>query len=263
MTRSALRDRINIPDIKKRAINMKAITEKIMAKQADMRAAAPLTFAFLGDSVTQGCFECYVDRNRKIQTEFDYGSAYSTKLGRMLASLFPNVQINIINSGISGDNAAGGRKRLERDVLKYEPDLVVVGFALNDAVVGGRDGLEVYKDDLRYIVKSVKDTGAECIVLTPNMMCTSVSPHLVDKECTDLAAELAEIQNGGVLDLYAEAEREVAAECGATVCDVYSKWIAMRDAGANITELLSNKLNHPTRELHEMTAMMLLDCILN
>jgi lysophospholipase L1-like esterase len=242
---------------------MKSIIKKIKAKESDMRASAPLTFAFLGDSVTQGCFECYVDLNGKIQTEFDYGNAYSTKLRRMLASLFPNVQINIINSGISGDNAAGGRKRLERDVLKHEPDLVVVGFALNDAFVGGRAGIDKYKEDLRYIINGIKERGAECIVLTPNMMCTSVSPHLKDKPCADLAAELAKVQNGGVLDLYAEAEREVAAECGATVCDVYSKWIAMRDAGANITELLSNKLNHPTRELHEMTAMMLLDCILN
>ena len=32
------------------------LIEKIRAKQADVFGAAPVTIAFLGDSVTQGCF---------------------------------------------------------------------------------------------------------------------------------------------------------------------------------------------------------------
>ena len=35
------------------------IIEKLRARQEDIYAAKPITIAFLGDSVTQGCFEIY------------------------------------------------------------------------------------------------------------------------------------------------------------------------------------------------------------
>lgn len=78
-----------------------------------------------------------------LETVFDYNSAYSTHVREILNILYPSVQINIINSGISGDNAINGLTRIDRDVLSYHPDLVVVGFALNDSCVG-ESGLENY-----------------------------------------------------------------------------------------------------------------------
>ncbi|HCH27997.1 MAG TPA: GDSL family lipase, partial [Ruminococcaceae bacterium] len=55
------------------------IIEKLNAKQ-DIYGEKPVTIAFLGDSVTQGCFECYIKEDGKIETVFDYKSAYSTRL---------------------------------------------------------------------------------------------------------------------------------------------------------------------------------------
>lgn len=46
--------------------------------------------------------------------------------------LYPEVPVNIVNAGISGDCAEGGLKRLERDVLSYNPDLIVVCYGLNE-----------------------------------------------------------------------------------------------------------------------------------
>ncbi|CCY04483.1 lipolytic protein G-D-S-L family [Faecalibacterium sp. CAG:1138] len=93
--------------------------------------------------ITQGCFECYYTSETTLETVFDYNSAYSTHVREILNILYPSVQINIINSGISGDNAINGLTRIDRDVLSYHPDLVVVGFALNDSCVG-ESGLENY-----------------------------------------------------------------------------------------------------------------------
>ena len=64
------------------------------------------------------------------------------------------------------------------------------------------------------------------------------------------------------MDKYAEAAKSVAEENGAVVCDVYSVWKNMIAAGVDVTELLANKLNHPVRQMHYMTAMMLCECIL-
>ena len=68
----------------------------------------PILLAFLGDSVTQGCFELYTPTECTLETEFRSYQAYHAKLRRMLEELYPSVPINILNAGISGDNAPNG-----------------------------------------------------------------------------------------------------------------------------------------------------------
>jgi len=236
--------------------------EKIINKQKALSANPTVTIAVFGDSVTQGCFECYLDEKDDIQTIFDAESCYGNRLKEMLNLLYPSVPFQLINAGISGDSAKGGVKRIDRDVLAYHPDLVIVGFALNDSTAGIA-GLKEYRENLGEIIRRVKAQGAECIVLTPNAMNTGVSPFLKEKTLRKFAERFAAIQNDGVLDRYAETAREVARENGALLCDVHSKWKAMLAAGVNVTELMANKLNHPIRKMHYMTAMMLVDLILN
>ena len=115
---------------------MLKIIEKIAKKQSGLVENPPATIVFLGDSVTQGCFECYMTGPRSLETVFDYPNAYSTRIREMFAILYPNAQVNIINSGISGDSAPVGASRLERDILSYNPDLVVVSYGLNDSCQG-------------------------------------------------------------------------------------------------------------------------------
>jgi len=236
------------------------ILEKIRKKQKNLIGEEPVTIAFLGDSVTQGCFECYLTSPTSIETVFDYENAYSTHVRNMLGLLYPNVQINIINSGVSGDRAAVGLERLDRDVLRYHPDLVVVGYALNDACRGEK-GLAEYEECLGAMLRQIRESGAEAILLTPNMMDTEVSCRLTDKFFLELAEKFAAIQNGGLLDRYVETAKKVAVEEGAVVCDVYAAWKAMAAAGVCVTELLANKLNHPVRKMHQMTAFLLCKCI--
>ena len=238
------------------------LLEKIVNKQKSLFANPAVTIAVFGDSVTQGCFECYLDEKDDIQTVFDAESCYGNRLKEMLNLLSPSVPIQLINAGISGDSAKGGVKRIERDVLAYHPDLVVVGFALNDSGAGVA-GLAEYKANLSEIVRKIVSSGAECIVLTPNAMNTSVSPLIKEKTYLKLAERFMKAQKDGVLDRYVETAREVARESGALLCDVYAKWQAMIEAGVNVTDLLANKLNHPIRKMHYMTAMMLLDLIIN
>ncbi len=235
------------------------IIQKIAAKANALRQENPVTIAFLGDSVTQGCFECYKTGEKSIQTVFERQNAYSTRLAEILALLYPSAQVNIINSGISGDNAVGGSNRLERDVLAYHPDLVVVSFGLNDSGEGV-EGIGAYVDALRSIFTRVQQQGAELIFLTENCMNTHVSPHLPkDEYFVSLATRLAERQNDGVLKKYFDAAKELCAELGVTVCDLHQKWQQLLDGGADVTELLANKLNHPVRQMHYYMAIKLLE----
>ncbi len=233
------------------------ILKKISAKNEDIYNANPVTIVFLGDSVTQGCFEAYM-KNGRVETMFDQEQAFSVKVKKILNYLCPSAQVNIINSGLSGDSAPNGCKRFERDVTPYKPDLVVVGFALNDST-RGEDGKADYKNALVGIFDKVKALGAECILLTPNMMNDRVSPHTQDEFLKDLANKFMKVD----VEAYSELAKQTAVENGVAVCDVYGTWSKMQQNGVDVTELLSNKLNHPTREMHWLTAFMLVQTMLN
>ena len=213
----------------------------------------------MGDSVTQGCFECYLTSETSLETVFDYKSAFSTRFKEILNLLYPNVQINVINSGISGDSAKGGYERLERDVIKYSPDLCVVSFGLNDSCCYSLDEYTEYMDK---IFATLKEKGIETVFLTQNFMCTETSPHLRDKLFKNLAADFAKVQNGGVFKKYMESAKKLAIKYGVNICDLYSVWEKLYVSGANVTELLANKLNHPVREIHYYMAIKLLETII-
>ena len=112
---------------------MQKIRDLLKAKAKDNWGQGPLTFAFLGDSVTQTCFELYKKSDGSIDAYYDAEAAYHHYLKRMLALLYPSVPVNILNAGIGGDNAPHGLERLERDVIVHHPDLAVVCYGLNDS----------------------------------------------------------------------------------------------------------------------------------
>ena len=237
------------------------IIEKIKRKQVSP-SEPPVTIAFIGDSITQGCFEVYYKAPTQLDTVYEYKNAFPTRLRELLALLYPCVQVNIINSGISGDAVCRGLNRLERDVLRYSPDLVVVGYGANDCNWGGDDGVNAYADGLKVMFQRIQECGAEVIYLTEGPFCTKTSPTLSDERLKPIAEKFSDLENRGVLGRYFSAGKEVAKEMGVECCDVYSAWKVLEMSGVDTTELLANKLNHPSRDMHYYIAIKLLETIL-
>ncbi len=233
------------------------IVQKLKAK-TDMQASPPVTIAFLGDSVTHGCFECFPKHDGGFDTVYDTTCAYSTRLREMLARLYPQVQVNIINSGISGDNAPRGAERLVRDILPYHPDLVVLSYGLNDSMAG-LQGLDDYRQAVHKIVATLCEQGTEVIFLTQNYMNTGLSDHLPCASLRAFAQKSAEVQNSGILKAYFAAAVDEAGQCGARICDLYAAWERLEAGGVATTELLANYINHPIREYHYYIAVKLLE----
>ena len=50
------------------------IIQKVAAKQSDIWNMPPVTIAFLGDSVTQGCFDVFTTESNQINTVFQQHS---------------------------------------------------------------------------------------------------------------------------------------------------------------------------------------------
>lgn len=203
----------------------------------------PITIVAFGDSVTHGSVG--------FSGEMDYETVYWNRLRKKIQKVNEFVPVNVINAGIGGDTAFYSLRRLDKHVLAHSPDLVIVCFGLNDI----NFPLEHYTESLRTIFERCRNVGADVIYMTPNMLNTYVAED-VEERYREYAAVTAEFQNSGRMDSYIEGGRAVAAEMGVPVCDCYARWKELSKT-QDITMLLANRINHPTREMHELFA----DCL--
>lgn len=234
------------------------VLKKIIRRQQDIYNTQIPVIAFIGDSVTQGCFECETVGENSLTTVFDSKSGYVKRFEEIMSLLYPCVQIDYVNAGMNGADTSTGLNNLEQNVLSHRPDLVVVSFGLNDSVKG-EEGIEQYKKNLGEMFDKILSIGSEAIFLTQNYMCDHTSHTLKDKLFIDLSKDFAKIQNDGLLDKYFEEAIKECDERNIKVCDVRKTWKLMKDNHVDTTELLANKLNHPVRELHYYMAIKLLE----
>ena len=223
------------------------VKEKIWLDKQGLTEHGPINIVIFGDSISHGAINGY----------FDYESVYWNRLRKKLNQLNDYMPVNMINSAIGGATAAKSLPRLERCVLKHEPDLVIVCFGLNDV---NRE-LEEYLTALEGIFRGCQRAGLDLIFMTPNMMNTYVAEGTPEKHF-EYAHKTAQMQNGGKVDRYINAAKELALSLGVTVCDCYAEWKKL-SATTDTTMLLANRINHPVPEMHELFAKMLYDTILS
>lgn len=234
---------------------------KLLAQRSESALEhAPVLIACLGDSVTHGCFEVFINREGHVDTRYDQEQGYVAGLRRRLTACYPAAAVSMLNAGISGDNAPGGLKRLKRDVLRFAPDLVTVNFGLNDSM-SGMEGLGAYRDAMEGIFARLADAGIESLLVTPNRMCEYVAPGIASERLREIAADAARVQCGGVLDAYVGAAREVAARRGVPVADAYRVWCDLAASGVDTTAMLCNDINHPSPAAHEIFVGKIMECI--
>ena len=128
---------------------------QLATKLADGR---PVRMVAFGDSVTAGWG---VDE----PAEHTYHELFATTLRWR----YPDSQIEMITEGGPGDSTAVALERLNREVIRRSPDLVIVQFGGNDE--GQKRKVADYERDLRAIVEAVvlERIPALCIVCTPPM----------------------------------------------------------------------------------------------
>lgn len=226
--------------------------QRISAKARDA-AQPPVLIAAIGDSVTQGVME---------HISLDAEGVYHHHLQKKLESFFPTTTFSTINAGVSGGSAAQGVERLERDVLRHQPDLVLIAFGLNDCL-GGQESRSRFQEALHTIARRVtRETYAPVVFLTPPFMARRRS-HRIHPEHVDIAEVIIDAQVSGTLASYAEAIREVSLQTGAILVDVHAEWTRLAEDGLDTDLWLSNGLNHPDRRGHRLAADLLFHSILS
>jgi lysophospholipase L1-like esterase len=155
----------------------------------------------LGDSITQA-------------------GGYLRFMKRVLDRTYPDLQIGIINAGISGHKSTDMSARLKKDVIDREPSVVTISCGINDVWHGfyptprGVD-LETYTRLMSGMVDQLRaETQAEIYLLTP----TIIKEDLLSPENVKL-------------EEYCEAVRRIASEKNCRLVDLNDEFnLALRAA---------------------------------
>ena len=222
------------------------ITEKINFDINGLIQHGPINIVAFGDSVTHGAVG---------PGELDYETVYWNRLKQKIHQVRAYMPVNVINAGIGGITAKRSLERMEQQVFDHHPDLVIVCFGLND--VNGT--LEDYLDSLRAIFARCKENDTDTIFMTPNMLNTHAAPD-TEERFREYSYKTAEMQTNGRMDTYMAEACKLARAMGITVCDCYSACKKLNET-QDITMLLANRINHPTREMHALFADMLFETI--
>ncbi|MEX0716664.1 MAG: SGNH/GDSL hydrolase family protein [Planctomycetaceae bacterium] len=153
---------------------------------------------FLGDSITQA-------------GAGDGG--YVTLVREAIANRQPELGVEIIGAGISGNRVPDLQRRLERDVLAKKPTVCVIYIGINDVWHLERDrgtSKEDYEAGLNDLLVKLKDAGVRAVLCTPSVI----------GEKTDGTNKL-----DGLLDEYSAISSRVAERNGVQVIDLRVKFI--------------------------------------
>ncbi len=95
--------------------------------------------------------------------------ASNTALSTWPREVATELNMELVNSGIGGNNTTHARARFERDVISHDPDFVILCFGVNDLnrLVGSPPvTLEEYRDNFQYFIDETKAVGAVPILVT-------------------------------------------------------------------------------------------------
>jgi lysophospholipase L1-like esterase len=121
-----------------------------------------------------------------------------------------DLDIKVINAGISGNKVPDLQRRLQKDVLDKKPTLVVIYIGINDVWHGEKDpkrgtSKEKFEEGLKDIIAKITNAGARVVLCTPSVI----------GEKTGGANSL-----DAKLDEYSDISRKIAKELKIPLCDL-------------------------------------------
>jgi lysophospholipase L1-like esterase len=184
--------------------------------RAKLRAGEKVRIVAFGDSITAG------------GEASEPGLIFWERWANALREKYPRASIATTNGATGGDTTAQGLQRLQAKVLEQKPDLVLIGFGMNDH---NREGfgvpLDAFAANLRTMIARIRaSTDAEIVLFSafpPNPKWHYGSHNM---------------------EAYADATERVAREEQCAFADVYHYWMSVA-ARKKPEDLLGNNINHP------------------
>lgn len=149
---------------------------------------------------------------------------------------FQSAVLNSIVTAIGGEGSTSGSRRFARDVLRHDPDLLFIDYAINDRSTA----LDEVESAWRRMIEKARQGEIPLVLLTPT------GTRLDD---------LTDPTNA--LSVRAELIRELGAEYEVAVADVSSAWQRELEEGVDQETLLAQGL-HPNAAGHAIAAAEIL-----
>lgn len=119
------------------------------------QAGEKVTIACIGGSITQGTIS-----NGSDDKDVPFKKCYADLYFKWWEDTFPDTEFEFINAGIGATDSYLAAHRVQKDVLDYEPDLVLVEFSVNDP-----DGYTYEKNYDNLVRRILKDDNHPAVML--------------------------------------------------------------------------------------------------
>lgn len=142
-------------------------TGAVGALRRRMTDPAPMTWSFIGDSVTAAGWHTFGHRG------------YVELFNERVRELWRRTDI-VINAGHSGWQVENLQEDLDRIAVRFAPDVVVIGIGINDTKKGP-NGTESFQKGYRRVVQRLREAGVGHVISqTPNRTLPTAPDHVVD-----------------------------------------------------------------------------------
>ncbi len=125
-----------------------------------------MKIVFFGDSIT----DCDRDRN----DDKSLGNGYVKVLADKLRPIYPDMDIELFNKGVSGNEVCDLLARVQRDVIDLKPDAVVIMIGINNTIhqfkYGKELNFEQFERDLVQLITMLKEAGIVVVFLEPFLL---------------------------------------------------------------------------------------------
>ena len=156
-------------------------------------------------------------------------------------------KVRVDNAGIGGDSTKDLLKRIDKDVLEKNPDLVIMMVGTNDMLNSNKMlDYKTYTSNLETLIKKIKSNGSELVVMSP---IPADSTYLLARHDRTMFKETPNQK----LDKVGEIIKQLATENNVCFYDLNAEFKALNLPVHNQDILIRNKKNsgkedgvHPT-----------------
>jgi lysophospholipase L1-like esterase len=199
------------------------------------RADAPIRIVALGDSTTAAA------RDWAPEIQEVYADCLPPALARY------GISVVVFNAGIGDTTTRQAVARLDRDVRRHHPNLLVVQFGINDSWIDVDQGRTrprltraEFRGNLRTIIRQMRKDGASVVLMTPNPMRWR-DPYYI-RAFTEHPGLLDVGDARGIdrlLEAYAQDIRDVAKSESVAVVDVFQAFESYGETpGQSVDDIL-------------------------
>ena len=199
---------------------------------------------FIGDSIT----DCR--RSRPIGTTADgLGAGYVNLINSFLQSSYPELQINILNTGISGDRITDLQTRWKEDVLDLNSNWVTIMIGINDVwrqfefpENNDQVNIDMFRDIYIELLKSIINKVDGVILM---------APFFIEDNLSDPMRKM--------MDEYGNVVKELSVKFNTLFVDTqesFDKYLKL-----NSSSSLADDKIHPNQVGHMIIAKSFLDVI--